>query len=67
MPRMDGYQLCKTIKGNQATDHIPIVMLTGKDGLMDKVRGRMVGSEDYLTKPFDPNELIRLVEKHISG
>ncbi len=67
MPRMDGYQLCKTIKGNQATDHIPIVMLTGKDGLMDKVRGRLVGSEDYLTKPFDPNELMRLVEKHTNG
>ena len=67
MPRMDGYQLCKTIKGNQATGHIPIVMLTGKDGLMDKVRGRLVGSEDYLTKPFDPNELMRLVEKHTSG
>lgn len=65
MPRMDGYQLCKTIKSNQATSHIPVVMLTGKDGLLDKMRGRMVGSEEYLTKPFEPAALIDLVEKHL--
>ncbi|MGD8822281.1 MAG: response regulator [Anaerolineales bacterium] len=65
MPRMDGYQLCRTIKGNHTIDHIPIVMLTGKDGFMDKVRGRMVGSEGYLTKPFQPDELVRMVEQHV--
>jgi CheY-like chemotaxis protein len=67
MPRMDGYQLCRTIKGNSSTDQIPIVMLTGKDGFMDKVRGRMVGSEGYLTKPFQPNELVQMVEQHVRG
>jgi twitching motility two-component system response regulator PilG len=65
MPRMDGYQLCKTIKGNQATQHIPVVMLSGKDGVIDKVRGRMAGSTDYLTKPFEPADLVEIVEKHI--
>ena len=65
MPRMDGYELCKTIKGSRVTSHIPVIMLTGKDGLIDKVRGRMVGSEEYLTKPFDPKELVQLVERHM--
>jgi twitching motility two-component system response regulator PilG len=64
MPRMDGYQLCKIIKGSQETRHIPVVMLTGKDGFFDKVRGRMVGSTEYITKPFEPDTLLRLVEKH---
>lgn len=66
MPRMDGYQLCKIIKGNQETRHISVVMLSGKDGFFDKVRGRMVGATDYITKPFEPGVLLRLVEKHIS-
>jgi twitching motility two-component system response regulator PilG len=65
MPRMDGYELCKTIKGNDTIDHIPIVMLTGKDGFMDKVRGRVVGSEGYLTKPFNPDDLVRMVKQHV--
>jgi twitching motility two-component system response regulator PilG len=67
MPRMDGYQLCKTIKGNQSTNRIPVVMLTGKDGLLDKMRGRMVGSDDYLTKPFEPDVLVDLVERHVGS
>jgi twitching motility two-component system response regulator PilG len=67
MPRMDGYQLCKTIKTNQETSHIPVVMLTGKDGLLDKVRSRMVGSEEHLTKPFEPAVLVNLVEKHLGS
>lgn len=67
MPRMDGYQLCKTIKSNQETSHIPVVMLTGKDGLVDKVRARMVGSEEYLTKPFEPGTLVDLVQKHLGS
>jgi twitching motility two-component system response regulator PilG len=67
MPRMDGYQLCRTIKGNDSIDHIPIVMLTGKDGFMDKVRGRMVGSEAYLTKPFNPDELVRMVRQYVGS
>ena len=67
MPRMDGYQLCRTIKGNDSTDHIPIVMLTGRDGFMDKVRGRMVGSEAYLPKPFNPDELVYMVRQHVGS
>jgi twitching motility two-component system response regulator PilG len=64
MPGMDGYQLCKIINGNQETESIPVVMLTGKDGFFDKVKGRMVGSTDYITKPFDPEALLRAVERH---
>lgn len=66
MPRMDGYQLCKTIKGNPETEFIPIIMLSGKDGFIDKVRGRMVGSDDYITKPFEPEELMHYVNKYIN-
>ena len=64
MPRMDGYQLCRTIKGNEETKHIPVIMLSGKDGFIDKVRGRMVGSTDYITKPFQPEQLLMMVEEH---
>jgi twitching motility two-component system response regulator PilG len=64
MPGMDGYQLCKIIKGNQETASIPVVMLTGKDGFFDKVKGRMAGSSDYITKPFAPETLLRAVERH---
>jgi twitching motility two-component system response regulator PilG len=66
MPRMDGYQLCKIIKGNPGTKHVPVVMLSGKDGFFDKVRGRMAGSTEYITKPFEPDALVRTVEKHIA-
>jgi twitching motility two-component system response regulator PilG len=64
MPRMDGYQLCKIVKGNQETKHIPVVMLSGKDGFFDKVRGRMAGSTEYITKPFAPDTLVRAVERY---
>ncbi len=64
MPRMDGYQVCKIIKGDRETRHIPVVMLSGKDGFFDKVRGRLAGTNQYLTKPFDPNVLLQVVEKH---
>jgi twitching motility two-component system response regulator PilG len=70
MPRMDGYQLCKIVKGNQGTKCIPVIMLTGKDGFIDRVRGRMAGSTDYITKPFAPDTLLQAVEKlfdHQSG
>lgn len=66
MPRMDGYQLCKIIKGNPGTKHVPVVMLSGKDGFFDKVRGRMAGSTEYITKPFKPDALVETVEKHIA-
>lgn len=65
MPRMDGYQVCKVITGNEAFKHIPVVMLSGKDGFFDKVRGRMVGAKDYITKPFEADALVKSVRKRI--
>ncbi len=62
MPRLDGYQTCAIIKRNQRFAHVPVIMLSSKDGLFDKARGRMVGSEDYLTKPFTKEQLLRAVE-----
>ena len=65
MPRLDGYQLCKIIKGNEDTKQIPVVMLSGKDGFFDKVKGRMAGATDYVTKPFKPSALLQVIGKHI--
>lgn len=65
MPRMDGYQFCKTLKGSPATKDIPVIMLSGKDGFFDKVKGRMVGSSDHIVKPFRPDELVKFVADHI--
>jgi twitching motility two-component system response regulator PilG len=62
MPRLDGYQTCAIIKRNSRYAHVPVIMLSSKDGLFDKARGRMVGSEDYLTKPFTKEQLLRAVE-----
>lgn len=64
MPHMDGYQVCKIVKGNNTTKNIPVVMLSGKDGFFNKVRGRMVGSTEYITKPCNPQTLIKAVKKH---
>ncbi len=64
MPRLDGYQTCAIIKRNQRFAHVPVIMLSSKDGLFDKARGRMVGSEDYLTKPFTKEQLLKAVESH---
>ncbi len=64
MPHMDGFQLCKLIKGNPQTAGVPVVMLSGKDGLFDKVRGRLAGAIDHVAKPFDPAALVQAVEKH---
>jgi twitching motility two-component system response regulator PilG len=65
MPRLDGYQVCKIIRENRDTTNVPVIMLSGKDGFFDKVRGRMAGSTDYVTKPFEPEALLRAVEKHL--
>ena len=62
MPRLDGYQTCAIIKRNPRFGHVPVIMLSSKDGLFDKARGRMVGSQDYLTKPFTKEQLLRAVE-----
>jgi twitching motility two-component system response regulator PilG len=67
MPRMDGYQVCKTIKQNPYTKQIPVLMLSGKDGFFDKVKGKLAGATDYLTKPFQEDELIKAVEKHMKS
>jgi twitching motility two-component system response regulator PilG len=63
MPRLDGYQTCAIIKRNPKFSHVPVIMLSSKDGLFDKARGRMVGSEDYLTKPFTKDQLLGAVER----
>jgi twitching motility two-component system response regulator PilG len=62
MPRLDGYQTCAIIKRNPRFARVPVIMLSSKDGLFDKARGRMVGSEDYLTKPFTKEQLLKAVE-----
>jgi twitching motility two-component system response regulator PilG len=63
MPRLDGYQTCAIIKRNPRFAHVPVIMLSSKDGLFDKARGRMVGSEDYLTKPFTKEQLLKAVQQ----
>ncbi|HEY0429665.1 MAG TPA: response regulator [Pyrinomonadaceae bacterium] len=65
MPRMDGYQVCKLIRGNEEMKDTPIVMISGKDGFFDKVRGRMAGTTGYITKPFGPETLMKTVETYI--
>jgi len=64
MPRLDGYQTCAIIKRNARFAAVPIIMLSSKDGVFDKARGRMVGSQDYLTKPFTKEQLLRAVAQY---
>jgi twitching motility two-component system response regulator PilG len=66
MPRLDGYQTCALIKSNSQFKHVPVIMLSSKDGLFDKARGRIVGSEQYLTKPFTRDELLGAIRKYVS-
>jgi len=61
MPRLDGYQTCALIKKNQRFRATPVIMLSAKDGLFDRARGRMVGSDHYLTKPFTKDSLLKTV------
>lgn len=63
MPRLDGYQTCAIIKRNAKFSAVPIVMLSSKDGVFDRARGRMVGSQDYLTKPFTKDQLLQTVRE----
>jgi twitching motility two-component system response regulator PilG len=65
MPRLDGYQACALIKSNQRYKETPVIMLSSKDGLFDRARGRIVGSDEYLTKPFTRDELIGAVRTHV--
>jgi twitching motility two-component system response regulator PilG len=63
MPRLDGYQTCAIIKSHPRHADVPVVMLSSKDGLFDRARGRMVGSAEYLTKPFTKDQLLRAVDQ----
>jgi len=64
MPRLDGYQTCALIKKNARFSGTPVIMLSSKDGLFDRARGRMVGSDEYLTKPFTKDSLLKTVGAH---
>jgi twitching motility two-component system response regulator PilG len=65
MPRLDGYQTCALIKNNSAFQNTPVIMLSSKDGLFDKAKGRIVGSDEYLTKPFSKEELLGAIRQHM--
>jgi twitching motility two-component system response regulator PilG len=65
MPRLDGYQTCALIKKNPKFAATPVIMLSSKDGLFDRARGRMVGSDEYLTKPFTKDGLLKTVAAHV--
>lgn len=67
MPRLDGYQTCALIKNNQTFKSTPVIMLSSKDGLFDKARGRIVGSEEYLTKPFTREELLDAIRTYVNA
>jgi len=66
MPRLDGYQTCSLIKHNKVFKDTPVIMLSSKDGLFDRARGRLVGSEQYLTKPFTKDELLGAIHSHVA-
>jgi twitching motility two-component system response regulator PilG len=65
MPRLDGYQTCALIKNNSALKQTPVIMLSSKDGLFDRAKGRIVGSDQYLTKPFSKDELLSAIREHV--
>jgi twitching motility two-component system response regulator PilG len=67
MPRLDGYQTCALIKNNQQFKSTPVIMLSSKDSIFDRARGRIVGSEEYLTKPFSKEDLIGAITSHVGG
>lgn len=66
MPRLDGYQTCALIKKNSKHRATPVIMLSSKDSLFDRARGRMVGSDEYLTKPFSKDSLLKAVVTHLA-
>jgi len=65
MPRLDGYQTCSLIKNNSQFKNTPVVMLSSKDGLFDRARGRIAGSEEHVNKPFTQQELVQAINKHV--
>lgn len=64
LPGMDGLDVCKIIKDNKTLKHVPVVMLSGNDEVFDKVIGRLAGAADYLTKPFEPETIVKCIETH---
>jgi len=66
MPRLDGYETCSLIKHNKMFKETPVIMLSSKDGLFDRARGRIVGSEQYLTKPFTKDELLGAISNQVN-
>ena len=67
MPKMDGYEVCKVIKRNQTLKHVPVLMLSGKDGIFDKIKGRIAGATDYIAKPFDIAMLLHALDRHLGA
>jgi len=67
LPRMDGYNICQVVRKNMAYKDMPIIMLSGKDGLFDKMRGKLAGSTEYITKPFDSAELVATVKRYLES
>lgn len=67
MPRLDGYQTCALIKNNSKFKSTPVIMLSSKDGLFDKAKGRIVGSDQYLTKPFSKDELLGSIRNYVNA
>ncbi len=67
MPRLDGYQTCALIKNNADFQSTPVIMLSSKDGLFDRAKGRIVGSDQYLTKPFSKDELLSAIRDHVKA
>ena len=67
MPRLDGYQTCALIKKNAELASTPVIMLSSRDGLFDRARGRMAGSDEYLTKPFTKDSLLKTVASHTAA
>jgi len=67
MPRLDGYQACALIKNNSKFKKTPVIMLTSKDSIFDRARGRLVGSEQYLTKPFSKEDLLGAIKQHVAS
>ncbi|MGB2924587.1 MAG: response regulator [Limnothrix sp.] len=67
MPEIDGYELCRMFNQSNVLKDIPVIMLTGRDGLLDRIRARMVGASDYIAKPFNPQDLIQLVQSYLGA
>jgi twitching motility two-component system response regulator PilG len=66
LPRMDGYQVCQVVRRHQDYRALPILLLTGKGSIVDRVRGKLAGSTDYISKPFDPAELVWTVKRYLN-